>query len=35
MNQFLNPKNKEYDFEEKTAKFNKNIIEFVKKYQKR
>jgi four helix bundle protein len=30
MNQFSNDKNKEYDLEERTAKFAEDIIEFVK-----
>ena len=30
MNQSLNSKNREYDLEERTAKFSKNIIEFIK-----
>jgi len=30
MNKFLNNKNKEYDLEERTAKFSENIIIFIK-----
>lgn len=30
MNQFSNNKNKEYDLEERTAKFSEDMIEFVK-----
>jgi len=30
MKQFSNNKNKEYDLEERTAKFSENIIEFIK-----
>ncbi len=30
MSQFLNNKNKEYDLEERTAKFSEDIIEFIK-----
>ncbi|MDD5164826.1 MAG: four helix bundle protein [Patescibacteria group bacterium] len=30
MNQFSNPKNKEYNLEERTAKFSEDIIEFIR-----
>lgn len=30
MTEFLNNKNKEYDLEERTARFSENIIEFIK-----